>query len=78
MDKETLRTLVAAIILAGNLANQDKATDTIEIRGAITSADTLLAALKDPGPLDKKIAKRYKRPFRSYLDDAKDGEGGKA
>ena len=55
MDNDTLRTLTAAIILGGLLANPDSTTRDLEISDAIGSADALLAALKDPGPLNERI-----------------------
>jgi hypothetical protein len=46
MDKEILRTLTAAVILAGLLSSPEAGPHSAEIRNAVAATDKLLEALK--------------------------------
>jgi len=56
MNDTQLRTLTAAIILGGLLANKETAGNKdFKIQSAIETADKLLEALQDPAKLLKRI-----------------------
>jgi len=56
MDDTQLRTLTAAIILGGMLANKETSGNKdSKIQNAIDTADKLLEAISDPAPLNKRI-----------------------
>jgi len=55
MTEQELRALIAAIILGGRYADDDRPRLDEMIYGAIVTTDTLLEGLKDPTPLKKRI-----------------------
>jgi hypothetical protein len=60
MTNQEIRTFAAAVILSGQLANKERGLRDIEIHEAISTADTLLEAVKNPASLNKRIAEYCK------------------
>jgi hypothetical protein len=60
MTNQEIRAFTAAVILGGQLANKERGLRDIEIHEAISTADTLLAAIENPAQLNKQIAEYCK------------------
>jgi len=67
MTENELRTLAAAIILAGLYAGGNTASRDYEVRESILLTDTLLEALKNPAPLNKRIEDARNRRAASNM-----------